>query len=45
MIEIAEYYGFDGYFFNQESYGCVKDDADRMVEMLEYIKRKLQIWL
>ncbi|WP_283703052.1 endo-beta-N-acetylglucosaminidase [Clostridium perfringens] len=40
MIEIAEYYGFDGYFFNQESYGCVKDDADRMVEMLEYIKKK-----
>ncbi|MDZ5253954.1 endo-beta-N-acetylglucosaminidase [Clostridium sp. LIBA-8841] len=40
MIEIAEYYGFDGYFFNQESYGCVKDDADRMIEMLEYIKKK-----
>lgn len=40
MIEVAEYYGFDGYFFNQESYGCIKEDADRMVEMLEYIKKK-----
>lgn len=40
MIEVAEYYGFDGYFFNQESYGCVKNDADRMVEILEYIKKK-----
>lgn len=40
MIEVANYYGFDGYFFNQESYGCVKNDADRMVEILEYIKKK-----
>ncbi|MDZ4992471.1 endo-beta-N-acetylglucosaminidase [Clostridium perfringens] len=40
MIEMANYYGFDGYFFNQESYGCNKNDADLMIEMLEYIREK-----
>lgn len=39
MIEVAEYYGFDGYFFNQETYGVSKETAVRMNEMMRYIKR------
>lgn len=39
MIEIAEYYGFDGYFFNQETSGVSKETAVRMNEMMRYIKR------
>src|SRR5699024_2007142 len=39
MIEVAEYYCFDGYFFNQETYGVSKETAVRMNEMMRYIKR------
>ncbi|WP_342042963.1 endo-beta-N-acetylglucosaminidase [Bacillus sp. OTU2372] len=39
MIKVAEYYGFDGYFFNQETYGVSKETAERMNEMMRYIKR------
>jgi len=39
MIEIAQYYGFDGYFFNQETSGVSKKTATRMNEMMRYIKR------
>ena len=39
MIDVAEYYGFDGYFFNQETYGVSKETAVRMNEMMRYIKR------
>ena len=39
MIEVAEYYGFDGYFFNQETSGVSKETAVRMNEMMRYIKR------
>ncbi|WP_152393458.1 endo-beta-N-acetylglucosaminidase [Paenibacillus guangzhouensis] len=39
MIEIAEYYGFDGYFMNQETYGVSKATAERMNEMMRYVKR------
>jgi endo-beta-N-acetylglucosaminidase D len=39
MIEVAQYYGFDGYFFNQETYGVSKATAERMNEMMRYIKR------
>ncbi|MEH7119202.1 discoidin domain-containing protein [Neobacillus vireti] len=39
MIQVAEYYGFDGYFFNQETYGVSKETAVRMNEMMRYIKR------
>jgi endo-beta-N-acetylglucosaminidase D len=39
MIEVAEYFGFDGYFFNQETYGVSKQTAERMNEMMRYIKR------
>jgi endo-beta-N-acetylglucosaminidase D len=39
MIEVAEYFGFDGYFFNQETYGVSQKTAVRMNEMMLYIKR------
>ncbi|MGL4989595.1 MAG: endo-beta-N-acetylglucosaminidase [Sarcina sp.] len=38
MIEMARFYGFDGWFINQESYGCSKDDATLMVEFFTYLK-------
>ena len=38
MIEMARFYGFDGWFINQESYGCSKEDATLMVEFFTYIK-------
>ncbi|WP_066067035.1 endo-beta-N-acetylglucosaminidase [Neobacillus soli] len=40
MIEVAQYFGFDGYFFNQETSGVSKQTAERMNEMMRYIKRK-----
>ncbi|WP_066388695.1 endo-beta-N-acetylglucosaminidase [Neobacillus mesonae] len=43
MIEVAEYYGFDGYFFNQETYGVSKETAERMNEMMRYIKRNSKL--
>lgn len=43
MIEIAKYYGFDGYFFNQETYGVSKETAERMNEMMRYIKRNSEL--
>ncbi|MEH7484116.1 discoidin domain-containing protein [Neobacillus drentensis] len=39
MIEVAEYYGFDGYFMNQETYGVSQKTAERMNEMMRYVKR------
>ncbi|MGL4572439.1 MAG: endo-beta-N-acetylglucosaminidase [Clostridium sp.] len=38
MIEMARFYGFDGWFINQESYGCSKEDAQLMVEFFTYMK-------
>lgn len=43
MIEAAEYYGFDGYFFNQETSGVSQETAERMNEMMRYAKRKSDI--
>ena len=40
MIEIANFYGFDGWFINQESYGCGKKEGDLMVEFFTYIHKK-----
>ena len=40
MIEVMDYYGFDGYFFNQESYGCSAEMAKRMDEMIHYMHAK-----
>ncbi|WP_062108948.1 endo-beta-N-acetylglucosaminidase [Bacillus niameyensis] len=39
MIEVAEYFGFDGYFFNQETFGVDRETAVRMNELMRYIKR------
>jgi len=37
LIEVMDYYGFDGYFFNQESYGCSAEMAKRLDEMIHYM--------
>lgn len=39
MADIAIYYGFDGYFFNQETYGCSADDSVKLANMLKHFKR------
>ena len=40
LIEVMDYYGFDGYFFNQESYGCSREMAARLNEMIHYMHAK-----
>ncbi len=30
LIEVMDYYGFDGYFFNQETYGCSRSEERRV---------------
>lgn len=40
MLEMAEFYGFDGYFINQESYGCNAQDGKNLVEMSLYMREK-----
>ena len=40
LIEVMDYYGFDGYFFNQESYGCSQEIAERLDEMIHYMHAK-----
>ena len=40
LIEVMDYYGFDGYFFNQESYGCSQATATRLNEMMRYMHAK-----
>ena len=40
LIEVMDYYGFDGYFFNQESYGCSQAIAERLNEMMRYMHAK-----
>ena len=40
LIEVMDYYGFDGYFFNQESYGCSAATAARLNEMIHYMHAK-----
>lgn len=40
LIEVMEYYGFDGYFFNQESYGCSAEIATRLNAMMRYMHKK-----
>lgn len=43
MLEMAEFYGFDGYFINQESNGADAQDAKRLTEMFMYMQEKIQI--
>ena len=40
LLEVMEYYGFDGYFFNQESYGCSSKTAKLLNEMMHYMRSK-----
>lgn len=40
LLEVMEYYGFDGYFFNQESFGCSAEDASRLNAMMKYMRKK-----
>ena len=41
LIEVAEIYGFDGWFINQETEDALtKDHADRMQEFLAYFKQQ-----
>lgn len=40
MVEVAEFYGFDGYFFNQETYGGTAEMAEKMAEMMKYVHKK-----
>lgn len=40
LLEVMEYYGFDGYFFNQESQGCSPEVARRLNEMMRYMRQK-----
>ncbi|MDE8209717.1 discoidin domain-containing protein [Erysipelothrix rhusiopathiae] len=40
MIEIAQYFGFDGYFFNQETYGSNQRVANQLNAMLRYMRTK-----
>ena len=40
LLEVMEYYGFDGYFFNQESYGCSSEIAARLNAMMKYMRKK-----
>ena len=38
LIEIAHYYGFDGWFINQESTGGNSDDATQVRRFMQYMK-------
>ena len=40
MIQVMDYYGFDGYFFNQESYGCGPEEGRLIEEMMRYMHKK-----
>ncbi|QTA37692.1 discoidin domain-containing protein [Thermosipho ferrireducens] len=40
LIEIAKYYGFDGWFINQETNGTKEFHVKKMIEFLNYMKRK-----
>jgi endo-beta-N-acetylglucosaminidase D len=39
MIEMALYFGFDGYFINQEA-PIAKEDAEKLKEMIAYLQTK-----
>ena len=40
LIEVMDYYGFDGYFFNQETYGCSATEGALIDEMMRYMHKK-----
>ncbi|HPZ18060.1 MAG TPA: discoidin domain-containing protein [Fervidobacterium sp.] len=40
LIEVARYYGFDGWFINQETEGCEMEHAMQMIKFIKYFKEK-----
>ncbi|ABR30877.1 glycoside hydrolase [Thermosipho melanesiensis] len=40
LIEVAETYGFDGWFINQETKGCNETHVKKMINFLNYLKEK-----
>ena len=38
LIESAEYFGFDGWFFNQETAGGNAADAAAMRDLIKYVR-------
>lgn len=40
LIEVASYYGFDGWFINQETQGATPEDAQLMQQFLKYMQKK-----
>jgi|GEM_PF-1188737 len=43
LIETADYYGFDGWFFNQETEGGTASDAVAMRDLIRYIRANSDI--
>lgn len=39
LIEAANYYGFDGWFINQETQGANKEEAAKMQQFLKYMQQ------
>ncbi|OPA80565.1 endo-beta-N-acetylglucosaminidase [Paenibacillus selenitireducens] len=39
LIEVANYYGFDGWFINQETQGATQEDAAKMQQFLKYMQQ------
>ncbi|MDQ0087947.1 mannosyl-glycoprotein endo-beta-N-acetylglucosaminidase [Paenibacillus anaericanus] len=39
LIEVANYYGFDGWFINQETQGGTPQDAQNMEKFLKYLQQ------
>lgn len=39
LIEVAKYYGFDGWFINQETQGGTPEDAQNMQKFLKYMQK------
>ncbi|MCR8642526.1 discoidin domain-containing protein [Paenibacillus sp. N1-5-1-14] len=40
LLEVADYYGFDGWFINQETEGGTPADSVQMQKAIEYMKQK-----
>lgn len=38
LLEVAEYYGFDGWFINQETEGGTRETAEKMQQFLIYLQ-------
>ncbi|WP_072730604.1 discoidin domain-containing protein [Paenibacillus sp. NAIST15-1] len=39
LIEVAKFYGFDGWFINQETQGGTPEDAQNMQKFLKYLQK------